>query len=57
MRLREKGLLTEAQIEQMQEEISAEINAAVQQADADPHPALEDRFEDMLVEKYPYQPK
>ena len=57
VRLREKGLLTEAQIEQMQEEISAEINAAVQQADADPHPPLEDRFEDMLAEKYPYQPK
>ena len=49
--------MTEAQIEQMQEEISAEINAAVQQADADPHPPLEDRFEDILAEKYPYQPK
>ena len=36
VRLVEKGLLTEAQIEQMQEEISAEINAAVQQADAVP---------------------
>ena len=57
VRLREKGLLTEEQIEQMQEEISAEINAAVQQADADPHPPLEDRFEDILAEKYPYQPK
>jgi pyruvate dehydrogenase E1 component alpha subunit len=56
-RLKEKGLITEAQIEEMQEEVSAEINAAVQQADADPHPALDDRFEDILAEKYPYQPK
>ena len=57
VRLREKGLLTEAQIEQMQEEVAEEINAAVAQADADPHPPLEDRFEDILAEKYPYQPK
>ena len=56
-RLREKGLITEAQIEAMQEEISEEIGAAVAQADLDPHPALEDRFEDVLAEKYPYQPK
>jgi pyruvate dehydrogenase E1 component alpha subunit len=56
-RLREKGLITDAQIEQMQEEIAEQINAAVAQADADPHPALEDRFEDILVEKYPYQPE
>jgi pyruvate dehydrogenase E1 component alpha subunit len=56
-RLREKSLISEAQIEQMQEEVAEEIAAAVAQADADPHPALEDRFEDMLAEKYPYQPK
>ena len=41
----------------MHEEISQEINAAVAQADADPHPALEDRFDDILAEQYPYQPK
>ena len=57
VRLIEKGLLTEEQIEQMQEEISTEINAAVHQADVDPHPPLEDRFNDILSEKYPYQPK
>ena len=56
-RLKEKGFITDAQIEQMREEISEQINAAVALADADPHPALDDRFDDILAEKYPYQPK
>ena len=34
-----------------------EVEQAIQQADADPHPPLEDRFDDVLAEKYPYQPK
>ncbi len=33
------------------------VHEAVRQADEDPQPPLEDRFEDALVEKYPYQPK
>ena len=57
LRLREAGLLTEEQMQAMQEQVNQEMDDALAQADADPQPALEDRFEDVLVEKYPYQPK
>ncbi|HEV7297793.1 MAG TPA: pyruvate dehydrogenase (acetyl-transferring) E1 component subunit alpha [Tepidisphaeraceae bacterium] len=57
VRLREQGLLTQEQIDQLQEEVSKEVADAVAQADNDPHPQLEDRFDDILAEKYPYQPK
>jgi pyruvate dehydrogenase E1 component alpha subunit len=57
VRLREKGLITDAQVESMENEVAEIINAALAQADADPHPALEDRFEDILAETYPYEPK
>jgi pyruvate dehydrogenase E1 component alpha subunit len=57
VRLREKGLITEEQIEQLQEEVAEEIAEGVRQADEDPHPPLEDRFNDVLAEKYPFQPK
>jgi pyruvate dehydrogenase E1 component alpha subunit len=57
VRLREKGLISDEQIEQLQEEVSEEIAEAVRLADADPHPPLADRFNDILAEKYPYEPK
>ncbi len=57
MRLLEKKLITQELIEQIQEEIAEQVNEAVRQADEDPHPPLEDRFKDALVETYPYQPK
>ena len=56
-RLRQKGLISEEQIDQLQDEVAEEITEAVRQADEDPHPPLEDRFKDALAEKYPYQPK
>jgi pyruvate dehydrogenase E1 component alpha subunit len=56
-RLREKGLLTDELLEAIEEEVSAEVSEATQQADADPHPPLEDRFNDVLSETYPYEPK
>ena len=56
VRLREKGFINDDQIAAMEEEVAATINEAVQQADADPHPPLEDRFNDILAEKYPFQP-
>ena len=56
-RLRQQGLLTEAQLDQMQDEVAAEINQATAQAEADPHPPLEDRFTDILAEKYPFPPR
>jgi pyruvate dehydrogenase E1 component alpha subunit len=55
VRLRELGLLNDERIEQLQAEVSDEMNVAVAQADADPHPPLEDRFNDILAEKYPLE--
>ena len=57
VRLREKGVLTEQQIEAMNEEVGNVVAEAVAQADADPHPPLEDRFNDILAEIYPFQPE
>jgi pyruvate dehydrogenase E1 component alpha subunit len=54
-RLKEQGLMTDEQIEAMDEEVGMEIFKATREADADPHPPLEDRFADVLAEKYPYQ--
>jgi len=56
-RLLQDGLVTEEQIEQMADQVAAEINDAAAQADADPNPALEDRFNDVLAEEYPYTPR
>ncbi len=56
VRLREKGLLNDAQADAIAEEISQIVTDAVTRADADPHPALEERFDDILAEKYPFQP-
>jgi pyruvate dehydrogenase E1 component alpha subunit len=57
VRLREKGLITDQQIDAIEGEVQEIVNKALAQADADPHPALEDRFDDILAEKYPYQPE
>jgi len=54
-RLREQGMLSDEQADAIQEEVAADIAQALQQADADPHPALEDRFNDALAESYPLQ--
>jgi len=56
-RLKEKKLLDDEQLEQIASEVADAVNEAVRQADEDPHPPLEDRFKDALVETYPYQPK
>jgi TPP-dependent pyruvate/acetoin dehydrogenase alpha subunit len=56
-RLQDKGLLTDEQADQMMEEVAAEVAEATSQADADPQPALEDRFDDILAEQYPYMPE
>jgi pyruvate dehydrogenase E1 component alpha subunit len=54
-RLREHGVLTEEQLETMQAEVNDEVEQAIRQADADPHPPLEDRFTDVLAESYPLE--
>lgn len=53
-RLKSKRLVTDEQIDAMQEAVATEIEEAVKQADADPQPALESRFEDALTETYPF---
>jgi TPP-dependent pyruvate/acetoin dehydrogenase alpha subunit len=55
-RLREKGLLSDEQAEQMEEEVAGIVSDAVKQADSDPNPPLEARFEDVLAETYPFEP-
>ncbi len=56
-RLREAGILNDKQADEMADEVNQIVSDAVKQADADPHPALESRFEDVLAEEYPYQPQ
>jgi pyruvate dehydrogenase E1 component alpha subunit len=56
VRLREKGLITDQQIEQIEEEVVGVVTEAARQAEEDPHPPLEDRFNDVLADSYPYQP-
>lgn len=53
LRLREKGKLSDEQVDELQEQVSREVEEAIRQADADPHPALESRFDDVLADKYP----
>jgi pyruvate dehydrogenase E1 component alpha subunit len=56
-RLKKSGLLTEEQADRLMEEVSAEVAEAVTQADADPFPELDARFDDVLAEQYPYEPE
>src|SRR5687767_9449619 len=56
-RLREKNLLNDAQLEAMQDEVANIVDEAVRLAEEDPHPPLEDRFNDILAEQYPYKPE
>ncbi len=53
--LRERGLLTDEIAERMEEEVNQEVEEAIRQADEDPHPPLEDRFNDVLAETYPLE--
>lgn len=53
--LRDIGLLTDQQAEALEEEVSAEVEQAIEQADADPQPTMESRFEDALAETYPLE--
>lgn len=56
-KLKANKIVTDADIDAMQDAVNAEVDAAIQQADADPQPALEDRFHDILSETYPFDPK
>jgi TPP-dependent pyruvate/acetoin dehydrogenase alpha subunit len=39
----------------MEAEATDQIDAAVREADQDPFPPLEDRYNDILAERYPLQ--
>jgi pyruvate dehydrogenase E1 component alpha subunit len=52
-RMIERGILSEEDVDAIEADVAEEVNAATQQAESDPYPALEDRFDDILVEKYP----
>jgi pyruvate dehydrogenase E1 component alpha subunit len=54
-RLKNEGLVSDEQLKEMEQSVAEEVEQAAQQADADPMPALEDRFSDVLSEKYPYE--
>lgn len=54
-RMIEQRLINDEQIEAIEAEVAEAVNQAVQQAEADPYPALEDRFNDILAERYPLQ--
>jgi pyruvate dehydrogenase E1 component alpha subunit len=54
-RIKQLHLITDEQLEAMEQSVSEEIDQATRQADADPFPPLEDRFNDVLAEKYPLQ--
>ena len=41
----------------MHESVAEQVNQAFEQADADPNPPLESRFEDALSETYPFEAK
>jgi len=56
-KLRSHGLITEEQSEAMEAEVAQEVEQAIAQAEADPNPGLQERFDDILAEQYPYQPK
>jgi pyruvate dehydrogenase E1 component subunit alpha len=56
-RLKSAGLITDAQLQEMEQSVVAEVNQATAEADADPFPDPEDRFNDILAEKYPFEPK
>ena len=54
-RMIENRLISEEQVEAIEAEVAEVVNQAVQQSEADPYPALEDRFNDILAEKYPFK--
>ncbi len=63
-RLQQRGIVSEQLYhaikdedwsESLLAEVAEEVEEGIRQAEADPHPALEERFDDILAEKYPLQ--
>lgn len=55
LKLREAGLLTDEQAKAMDAEVREIVKEAVRQADDDPHPDVESRWDDTLSEAYPLE--
>lgn len=55
-RLREKGVLSDQQSNELEEAVAENIDRAFEHAEADPNPPLESRFDDALSETYPFDP-
>ena len=54
-RLIEKGILTIESAEAIEQSVADEVAGAIERADSDGFPDLDDRFNDVLVEKYPLE--
>ena len=54
-RLRDQGLLDDAQMQAMEQEVRETVDDAVRFADASPHPDLSELYSDVLSEKYPLE--
>ncbi|MGD1277935.1 MAG: thiamine pyrophosphate-dependent enzyme [Tepidisphaeraceae bacterium] len=54
-RMKDNGWINDEQIEALDHQAAQEIDQATRQADADPFPAPEDRFQEILAEKYPLE--
>ena len=55
VKLREAGFLSDEQADEMTKSVRDEVKDAIDQAEKDPHPELDSRFEDALAEKYPLE--
>ena len=55
LKLREAGLLTDEQAKAIDAEVREIVKEAVEQADKDPHPDVESRWDDALAEEYPLE--
>lgn len=55
LKLREAGLLTDEQAKAIDAEVREIVKEAVRQADEDPHPDVESRWDDALAEEYPLE--
>ena len=56
-RLKSAGLVNDEQLQEIEQSVAQEVDQATKQADADPFPDLDARFDDVLTEKYPFEPE
>ncbi|HQY87951.1 MAG TPA: thiamine pyrophosphate-dependent enzyme, partial [Tepidisphaeraceae bacterium] len=56
-RLKAKKLIDDKAFDAIQDAVNVEVEEAIKQADADPQPPVENRFDDILAETYPFDGK